>query len=91
MLITFLTVGIWHGANWKYVAYGLYNGILIFAGILFEPFLARIFTQENAKINSFSWRFMNILGTMFLVTIGRYFSRADNLAIALSMLKRTFW
>ena len=47
MLITFLTVGIWHGANWKYVAYGLYNGILIFAGILFEPFLARIFTQEN--------------------------------------------
>ena len=34
---------------------------------------------------------MNILGTMFLVTIGRYFSRADNLIIALRMIKRTFW
>ncbi len=90
MLITFLVVGIWHGANWKYVAYGLYNGILIFAGILFEPFLTRIFTEKNAKVNSFSWRFMNIIGTLFLVCIGRYFSRADNLRIALSMLKRTF-
>jgi len=90
MLITFLVVGIWHGANWKYVAYGLYNGILIFMGILFEPFLSRVFTQDNAKINSFSWRFMKILGTLFLICIGRYFSRADDLMTALRMLKRTF-
>ncbi|MCE5209112.1 MAG: MBOAT family protein [Chloroflexi bacterium] len=90
MLITFLAVGIWHGANWKYVVYGLYNGTLIFAGILFDPFLSRIFTQDNAKITSFSWRLMKILGTTFLIVIGRYFSRAPDLMTALRMLKRTF-
>ena len=25
MFITFLLVGIWHGAEWKYVAYGLWK------------------------------------------------------------------
>ena len=33
--ITFLLVGIWHGANMKYVAFGVWNGsvILLFSNI----------------------------------------------------------
>ncbi len=28
-LIVFFLVGIWHGAAWKYIVYGMYNGIII--------------------------------------------------------------
>jgi D-alanyl-lipoteichoic acid acyltransferase DltB (MBOAT superfamily) len=89
-LITFLTIGIWHGANWKYVAYGLYNGIFIFAGILLEPSIERILTRRNIKTTNLGWRLVRILTTLFLVIIGRYFSRAPNLMTALRMIKRTF-
>ena len=28
-LIVFFVVGVWHGAAWKYIVYGMYNGIII--------------------------------------------------------------
>lgn len=90
MLITFLMIGIWHGPSWKFVAYGLYNGILIFLGILIEPFVAKVIKKYQIRTNVFSWRLFNILLTFFLISIGRYFSRANGFMDALSMLKRTF-
>ena len=89
-LITFLTVGIWHGANWKFVIFGLYNGFFIIVGILLEPFLKKFFKQRKIVTNTFSWRFFNIVLTFFLVCISRYFSRAPDLYTALRMIKRTF-
>lgn len=38
-LVVFLVVGIWHGAYWHYVAWGLYNGIVIAFSTIAEPFL----------------------------------------------------
>ncbi len=90
MLITFLAVGIWHGARWNFVAYGLYNGILIFTGILLDPFLTRLFSERKINTDHFPWRLLKIFGTLFLVCIGRYFSRADGFTIALRMMRSTF-
>ena len=90
MLITFLIVGIWHGASWKFVAYGLYNGILIFSGILFDPLNAKIIAKTQIRTDCFSWRFFQITLTFLLVCVGRYFSRAPSFMTALKMLKKTF-
>jgi alginate O-acetyltransferase complex protein AlgI len=90
MLITFLLVGIWHGASWKFVAYGLYNGVFIFSDICFAPIIN--WTINKLKINTkcYSWHLFQILATFFIVSIGRYFSRAPRFLDALRMLKRTF-
>ena len=82
-------VGIWHGPDWKFVAYGLYNGILICAGILFGPQIDKIIIGLHIKTENFSWRFFKICGTFFLVTIGRFFSRADSYALSINMIKWT--
>ena len=38
-LIVFFLVGIWHGAAWKYIVYGMYNGIIIaFSGIMADNY-----------------------------------------------------
>ena len=36
-LLVFFLVGVWHGPAWKYIVYGLYNGIIIAAGNLAAP------------------------------------------------------
>lgn len=41
-LITFFVIGIWHGAEFKYIAYGLYQAVFIIGGILFEPYIIRL-------------------------------------------------
>jgi len=89
MLLTFLTVGIWHGPYWKYIAFGLYHGVLIVVGILIHP-LATSFTNKlNIKTKNLGWQLLKITGTYVLVSIGRYFTRADGLKVALRMLNRT--
>ena len=89
-LVTFLLVGIWHGAGWKYIAYGLWNGVLISIGTLTEPVLERFY--EKRGINSGGWilHLLRILRTFLLVTVGRFLVRAADLKTAFFMLGRVF-
>jgi D-alanyl-lipoteichoic acid acyltransferase DltB (MBOAT superfamily) len=86
-MIVFITIGIWHGSSFKYVAFGIYYGILIILGILFEPVFANIIKKFNIKTNNFSWKLFQILRTFSIVCIGRYFSRAATFTTAISMMK----
>lgn len=88
--ISFMLVGIWHGSSWKYIAYGLWNSVIITGSILLDPVYKKVIEKLKINTDAFSWRLFQILRTFFLVSIGRIFSRADSLKIALSMLKRMF-
>ena len=41
-LIVFLLVGVWHGAAWKFIAYGLYHGLIISVSSLLRRFIVRV-------------------------------------------------
>jgi D-alanyl-lipoteichoic acid acyltransferase DltB (MBOAT superfamily) len=88
-IITFIVVGLWHGPYWKYVAFGLYYGILISLSKLLSPYLDKLLINYKVKTNCFSWQLINILFVFTATTIGRYFVRADGFRHALFMLKRT--
>lgn len=88
--VVFLLVGIWHGASWKYVAYGLYSAVLVSTATLFEPFYAKCRTFFRVQPETFGFRTFQMLRTLVLVTIGRYFSRCNSLMDTLLMLKGTF-
>ena len=88
-MITFTLVGVWHGPDWKFVAYGAYNGFLIFMGILIGPYLDNLIEKYHVRTQNFSWRFLKILGTFVLITIGRYFSRAESFWTAQNMMRWT--
>ncbi len=91
MGIVFLLVGIWHGASWKYIMFGVYNGGLIMLGILFSPLLEN-FNDKHKLVNThtFSWGLFRLLTTFFLVFIGKYFALAEGFRAACSMLLSTF-
>ncbi|MBR1483750.1 MAG: MBOAT family protein, partial [Ruminococcus sp.] len=48
-LIVFLVVGVWHGASWKYVAFGAWNGLIIMVSILLEPLFKAALSKLKIK------------------------------------------
>ena len=88
--ITFMLVGIWHGSNLKYAGYGLWNSVIISGSILLEPFYKKVLTRLHIKEDGTPWKLFQIFRTFILVSIGRIFSRADNLTVALKMIVSIF-
>lgn len=90
MFIVFFFVGVWHGSSWKYIAYGVWNGIIIVSSILLEPYYEKLAKKLGIKTDCFSWRFFQMLRTFFLCSLGRLFSRAGSATIAIKMLVGSF-
>lgn len=88
--IAFMLVGIWHGSSWKYVAYGLWNSVIITGSILLDPVYKKVLEKLKVNTECFSWQFFQIVRTFVLVSIGRIFSRSASLMDSLRMLKRMF-
>ncbi len=90
MFLTFFLVGIWHGAEWKYVGYGLWNGIIISGSILLQPVYDRLAKRFSIPRESRGWGWFCMARTLLICSLGRYFSRGLSLGIALIMMKHTF-
>ena len=88
-IIVFLVVGIWHGAAWKYIAYGFYNGLIIAISSLLAPIYKKglAFFHIDPKANG--WHVIQILRTFLLVNISWYFDMAVSLSAAWAMMKST--
>lgn len=88
--LVFLLVGVWHGAAWKFIAFGFYHAVLTSADTLFEREAAKARTLLRIDGESLSWRLFQILRTLFLITIGRYFDCTGGFQNAIDLLVRTF-
>lgn len=88
--IVFVLIGLWHGSSWKYVAYGIYQAIFVSTATLFEPIYAKCREFFKVKPESFGFKTFQVLRTVFVITIGRYFSRANSFMAAATMLAYTF-
>ncbi len=90
MWLTFFLVGIWHGANWKYLMYGIYNGFFIILGILIGPGIGQLTGKFKIRENHPAWRGVQILVTFIIIVFGRFFSRAPTLSVGMEMFGNVF-
>lgn len=85
IIIIFLLSGLWHGANWTFIIWGLLHGIYI---------IVETFVQQ--KTNSSSWNkgliltFINRAYVFCLVTIAWVFFRATNFDSAIYIIRNLF-
>ena len=89
-LLVFFIVGIWHGAEWHFIVYGLYNGVLIVLGILFKPLFEKLIILFHINVKSTLWKNFRILRTFFLVNIGWAFDDVSDLGMSFSLIKQAF-
>ena len=85
--IVFLLVGIWHGANWKYLGFGFwFGGIMMFSALL-EPAFDNILDKLKINAKSLFFRLFQMLRTFCLILLGYIFDVAPNMTQSL----HTFW
>ena len=87
-LIVFLIVGVWHGASWKYVAFGLWNGGVIMLSILMKPLFDGALQKLHINPNNFFWRLFQMLRTFVIVCIGYVFDVAPSFRQSIFSIKK---
>lgn len=80
--------GLWHGAAWSYIFFGMYHFTLILIGNIFEPAIQ--WTAKKLHINRNNWlyRILQIMRTVILVNIGELFFRANGLRAGFAMFRK---
>ena len=87
-LIVFLIVGMWHGASWRFVFFGFYNGILIALSMLMEPVFINVKKAFGIMEGSYLFRAFQYIRTLLLVLIGYVFDIAPSLREGFDMIGR---
>lgn len=89
-LLIFFLVGVWHGAAWKYIAYGLYNGFIIAFSSLCKPLYKKALDVCHINGEGKAWSFVKMVRTFLLVNIGWYFDMAVSFSAAVYMMIHSF-
>ena len=87
IFIVFLISGLWHGANWTFVAWGALHGIYMVAFNIYEPVKNKL--PEKLR----STTLFKVTGTVFtflLVAIAWTFFRAKRIGIAIYIIINLF-
>ena len=84
IIIVFFLSGLWHGANWTFVVWGLYSAVLMTPLI----WLGRDKAREE-RLVSFT-DLPRVLPTFLLVAIGWVVFRSESLEVAVGYLGRMF-
>lgn len=88
--IVFVVSGLWHGANWTFIAWGFLHALYFIPLLLFKVNRKNIESiDENRVLPKISDVF-SILSTFFLVVISWVFFRSDNITAAAGYLSKLF-
>ena len=85
LMATFLLSGIWHGANWTFVAWGALHGMALCVGVWVRHIL-----PSNKRPPSIPWRIAGTAATFAFATLAWVFFRADSISSAFGILGKIF-
>ena len=77
--IVFLATGIWHGGEWHFVLWGIWNGVFL----LFEKLLKR-----HCRVKAPDW--LRILYTLIVVLLGWVFFRCGSVSMGIHYILKLF-
>lgn len=90
LLCVWVCNGLWHGAGWHYLFFGMYHFVLILCGSMVEPLVIKVTGALHIRRDSAPYRVMQIVRTGLLVCIGELFFRAEGLRAGLIMFRKMF-
>jgi alginate O-acetyltransferase complex protein AlgI len=86
LFITFLLVGLWHGAGWTFVVFGAMHG----AALVYEALSRKFRKKLSKKINPFIYNKLCLLLVLGYVTLSFIFFRAGSVNDAFFIINSLF-
>lgn len=88
LMITFALSGLWHGAGWAFLAWGLLHGVYQVAGDLTKGLRQRVNSFFHTKTESFSYKLAQMGITFVLVDVAWIFFRMGGFRASLEYCAR---
>ncbi|MEP7317962.1 MAG: MBOAT family O-acyltransferase [Panacibacter sp.] len=85
LVVVFAVSGLWHGANYTYIMWGLFNGVVLALETHFNKLLKKVHKLLGVTAN-----FFRIIAVYFFVNVPLIFFRAPSMHTAWYMLKSIF-
>ena len=82
--ITVFLVGLWHGAAWTFVIYGMLHA----TSMVVHRFFYRAAGRTSETVDPFALRVVKVVGTLHFVVLSRIFFRASDLENALEVMRQ---
>ena len=89
IIINFVLVGLWHGANWTFIVYGFLHGCYFIPLILKGAVNSNKIIAENRLFPTFR-EFLNVLGTFVLVMLTLILFNAHSITQAVHYYRDLF-
>lgn len=71
LVVTFVTIGVWHGAGWTFFFYGLFQGMVV----IYETAAKQFRQRQEQLLGSRAWSVMAIVRTYLLFALSLLFFR----------------
>jgi D-alanyl-lipoteichoic acid acyltransferase DltB (MBOAT superfamily) len=86
LLITFFLSGLWHGAGWTFIVYGLMHGIAMVYEFFTRKFRKKLFSKIPQKLNET----MSMVLVWLYVSFSWVFFRSENMHQAFGIFQKLF-
>lgn len=90
LFFVWMFTGLWHGASWHYVAWGVYYGVLIILSMLLAPLFDWLVAKLHLDRSRPSYMLVQGLKTFAIVCVGYILFRSDSMSAAAGMIGAIF-
>ena len=90
LFCVWLSNGLWHGANWTFIFYGMYYFVLIFIENILEEPLKKLTEKLHINMESVGFRIFRAIKLFIIVVTGELFFNAASLKDGFKMFGRIF-
>ncbi len=88
LFVVWFLNGLWHGAGYTFLFFGMYHFFLIITGNILEPLIIKICDKLKINRQNPFYKGFQIFKTTILIFLGELFFRANSIKDAFLMLKR---
>lgn len=90
MLFVWFATGLWHDASWRYICWGVANGVIMISSLclsdVFQGWKDRLHITEKNP----AWNMVRIVRTFLLISLLKVFPAAMDLGGTVGILKKIF-
>lgn len=88
IFVVWMITGIWHGASWNFVIWGIFHAIVLIGSHILEPFFRKLSQKLHLDTENFGWYFIQMCRTYAICCVGRVFFRASDVSAAFGIIRR---